>query len=340
MVVQGHIDVSRMGGADPLPMAGLQESLDRASSLLNQMRDVCGHPTLDFKPMNLNELIQEKLVSPAIHMDLAANLPFVAGDRDMLARMILNLADLILDGREVHPGRIRLSTYQETLEDAEVLRRYNGQGLDKGGDFVVLEIENPKGSLDSAPAWNGLGLVGLAGQQAWEGLPLPAIVRTVRDHRGGIELKQGQDGNRIRIHFPACPPQSAASSEVDSRPQARGILVVDDEEFLLLASQQMLSSLGYHTLTARSGREALEIHAREGASIGLILLDLNMPFVNGEETYREIRKVDPEVKVVLCTGSVAPSHEPYWMDANLSGILRKPFGYKDLQRLVEDLLPR
>ncbi len=102
----------------------------------------------------------------------------------------------------------------------------------------------------------------------------------------------------------------------------------------------MLSSLGYPTLTARNGREAIEIHASEGTSIGLILLDLNMPLMNGEETYREIRKVNPAVKVVLCTGSTSDNRNAFWMDTQLAGILRKPFSYQELGKLVERVLPR
>lgn len=338
MAVQGHIEVARMSGANPNQLKGIQQSLDRASALLNQMRDVCGHPSLDLKPVDLNGLVQEKVDGSGVSLALAAPLPLIQGDRELLGRLIQNLMELLKASLDGNVGTIRFATSRGAFDEAELARRFKDQGLEQGGAFVVLEVEGPAGPLDAI--WNEHLLSGSMGLAAGPGLPLPAILRTVRDHRGVIEWEQGKGGNRIRIHFPAFEPQETAPAKAKAHAKAKTILVVDDEEFLLLATEQMLARVGYSVRTARGGREALEIQAKEGPSIGLILLDLNMPFMNGEETYRELRKVDPAVKVVLCTGSAASGHEPAWANAGLAGILRKPFSYQDLQKLVKETLPR
>lgn len=340
MAVQGHIEISRLSGTNPSQLTGIEQSLERASALLNQMRDVCGHPSLDLKPVDLNGLIQEKVEGAPVRLDLTTPLPLIEGDQELLGRLIQNLTELVAGPKDEQAGTIRFSTSLGVLDEVEVLRRFKDQGLDRGGDFVVLEVEGPEGVRELASIWNDLGMVLPAGQAIGAGLPLPAILRTVRDHRGGIEWGQGQGGDRIRIHFPVLEAHATTRAKARTHGRAKTILVVDDEDFLLLVAEQMLSGLGYPVRIARNGREALDIHGKEGHSIGLILLDLNMPFMNGEQTYRELRKLDPSVKVVLCTGSAASGREPAWANADLAGILRKPFGFHDLERVVKEHLPR
>ena len=80
------------------------------------------------------------------------------------------------------------------------------------------------------------------------------------------------------------------------------LLLVDDEEALRVVTKKMLEHLGFEVLMAANGQEALEIYRQKGKNIEAVLLDLTMPEMDGEETFRELKKIDENVKVIVASG--------------------------------------
>jgi PAS domain S-box-containing protein len=339
MGVQGYMDISLMKGADPEQLTGLRVSLNRARQLLNQMRDACGHPSLDLKPVDLNQLVREQASRSAswirpprtVRLELANDLPRLRGDRELLERLVGNLFSHLEESQESWSGTLRVVTTTAHVSEAETRERFAGQALSSESVAVVLGLHDPGGTL--FPDAGGEGLTFSADLDLpGHGLLLPAIVKTVRDHRGGIEVvRQAEEGSWIRIYLPLVSAPSSDAGSPEPGVSRGPILVVEDEENLRQATCELLAALGYETLSARDGKQALELHARLGSSIQLILLDLNMPVMNGEEMLRRLREVDPHVKVVLCTGASTASPVHDWESLNISGILRKPYTYRDLR---------
>jgi CheY-like chemotaxis protein len=104
----------------------------------------------------------------------------------------------------------------------------------------------------------------------------------------------------------------------------QAVLVVDDEEMTLALVKQLLCSGGYQVTTARSGFECLDLFRRRPYAYNLVLLDLTMPFMDGEETFHRLREIRPDVPVVLCTGFIQGERLDGLMKAGLTGYLRKP----------------
>src|ERR1700720_3509331 len=102
------------------------------------------------------------------------------------------------------------------------------------------------------------------------------------------------------------------------------ILVVDDEEAVLHLVKQLLSASGYDVTTAQSGFECLDLFRRRPLAYQLVLLDLTMPFMDGEETFQRPREIRPDVPVVLCTGFIQSERLNRLMTVGLTGFLRKP----------------
>ena len=113
------------------------------------------------------------------------------------------------------------------------------------------------------------------------------------------------------------------------------MLLVDDEETVRALGRRMLESLGLGVLTANDGKEALEIARREGDRIDAVVLDLTMPHMNGEETYRELRRMNPDVRVILSSGYSEHEISPRFAGKGLIGFLQKPY---TLAALREQLL--
>ena len=114
--------------------------------------------------------------------------------------------------------------------------------------------------------------------------------------------------------------------------RSRCILLVDDEEVVLGVGTMMLEKIGYQVLGARNSAEAVEIFKQNGNEIDLVLLDLNLPDESGADTFKKIREIDPDARVILSTGYNETQEVFELMDLGCRGMLQKPFS---LERLFE-----
>jgi len=132
---------------------------------------------------------------------------------------------------------------------------------------------------------------------------------------------------------------SAKPKKVAEMPVAKPrILVVDDEEMGLTLVKQLLTTAGYHVTTAQSGFECLELFRRRPLAYQLVLLDLTMPFMDGEETFHRLREIRPDAPILLCTGFIQNDKLERLMTAGLSGFLRKPFAPDEIVSQVKAIL--
>ena len=129
-------------------------------------------------------------------------------------------------------------------------------------------------------------------------------------------------------------PKKVAEIPV-AKPQ---ILVVDDEEMSLMLVKQLLATAGYRVTTAQSGFECLDLFRRRPLAYQLVLLDLTMPFIDGEETFHRLREIRPDVPVMLCTGFIQNDRLERLMTAGLSGFLRKPFAPDEIASQVKAIM--
>ena len=116
------------------------------------------------------------------------------------------------------------------------------------------------------------------------------------------------------------------------------ILVVDDEGMALVLLKRLLSEAGYQVVTAQSGFEALDLFRRQPHGFQLVLLDLTMPFMDGEETFQRLREIRTDIPVVLCTGFIQRHRLDRLMSAGIAGFLRKPLAPDEIVDHVRQIL--
>lgn len=138
-------------------------------------------------------------------------------------------------------------------------------------------------------------------------------------------------------------PDPLTESEAAGRAQpqrSRRILVVDDEPAARVLSKRVLSEAGFEVITVQSGFECLERFRKQPHWFDLILLDLSMPFMDGEETFRRLRAIHPNVVVLLSTGFLAQAQERIdrMMAGGLAGFIRKPHRPDELIARVQAIL--
>ena len=116
------------------------------------------------------------------------------------------------------------------------------------------------------------------------------------------------------------------------------ILVVDDEPLALELAQQTFEDVGFEAKTAQSGFECLDLVRTQPFHYNLVLLDLSMPFMDGEETFTRLRQMSPHLAVMLNTGFVAAERLERMMEAGLAGFIRKPHRPSELVAHVRRVL--
>ncbi len=125
------------------------------------------------------------------------------------------------------------------------------------------------------------------------------------------------------------------------RPPLRGrgtVLVVDDQEMVRSAAQRILERIGYHVLVAENGQVGLEVYQAHDGLIDVVLLDLVMPVMAGDELFDELMTIDPDVKVLLCTGGAERGLTEDLLAGGALGVVDKPFDARELGQAIAQAL--
>lgn len=123
-----------------------------------------------------------------------------------------------------------------------------------------------------------------------------------------------------------------------SSEQEKTILLIDDEEIVINISELMLKRLGHRVLKAHSGYEGLQLFKENKSKIDLIISDLEMPKMNGKEVMDKLRKIDPQIKVMLSSGGLTDTDEQTVTNKGFNGFLKKPYSMNTLCEKMSEIL--
>jgi two-component system cell cycle sensor histidine kinase/response regulator CckA len=174
------------------------------------------------------------------------------------------------------------------------------------------------------------------------GLGLAAVSGIVHGHHGAIKVYSSPGrGTTFKVLFPALSgTNSPAFERAQHLSEGRGktVLIVDDEESVRSVARNTLQRRGYRTLEAADGREALEVYRRFYGDISLVLLDLTMPYMNGEEVLHELKIITPSIKVLLSSGFNEVEAIRRFTGKGLAGFLQKPYSSAVLAETIKRIL--
>jgi CheY-like chemotaxis protein len=126
----------------------------------------------------------------------------------------------------------------------------------------------------------------------------------------------------------------AGKGTASGQPPKQSVMVVDDEQMGLTLMKHVLTEAGFDVVTAQSGFECLEQFRQRPYGYSLVLLDLTMPFMDGEETFARLKDIRADVPVLLCTGFIQQERLDRLMSSGLAGFLRKPIAPDEIVALV------
>jgi CheY-like chemotaxis protein len=259
--------------------------------------------------------------------------------RQVIMNLVINASEAICDTDT--SGEISIST-SLTRVDRDYLR-FNQMAPDLPvGDYVCVEVSD-NGSGMSAETQARIFDPFFTTKFTGRGLGLAAVLGIVRGHKGAINVDSALGrGTTFKLLFPAATgARDTAKSSGEARMEWQGkgtVLVVDDEAVMRSALAQMMPLLGFNHVLAADGREAVEIFRANPNQFTFVLLDLTMPYMDGEQTYKELRRVRPDVRVVLMSGFHAQEALVGFTGQGLASFLQKPFTIAALRTSIHSAL--
>lgn len=144
----------------------------------------------------------------------------------------------------------------------------------------------------------------------------------------------GNMGDKIVMHPEYGRLRHTQSENLIAEDQRKRVLVVDDERMLLILAGELLREAGYSVVTAQSGFECLDLFRASPRQFDLVLLDLSMPLMDGEETFQRLRGLRADVKVMVCAGFVQQERLNHMLSEGLCGFIQKPIGSEQYLKAV------
>jgi signal transduction histidine kinase len=353
MAVLGNLDLA-LRKLSPVSPARLNiehsaQAASRAADLTRQMLAYSGKGSFVVKPMDLSELVEENAHlfrssvarTTELRVRLDRSVPAIDADAGQVQQVIMNLitnaSEAIGDGM----GMITLATGVQDC-DSQCLKRSRIEDVPDAGRFVYLEVSD-----------NGCGMDEQTLQRLFDpffttkamgrGLGMSAILGIVRGHRGAIFVEStAGSGSTIRVLFPVSQrtlavndgPAGETAREAAESVAGGTVLVVDDEEIVRNVCKEMVESFGLTVLTAVDGRDAVEVFTKHADAISLILLDLSMPNMDGMTAFKELTRIKPGAKVLLCSGFDEQDSLQHFSGEELAGFIQKPYSLKNLREAL------
>ena len=324
-------------------LEAIEEYVRSATDLTRQLLGFARGGKYDVKPADMNRVLEHSArmfgrtkKEIRIRKRLQPGLWTVEIDRRQIEQVLLNL---YVNAWHAMPGGGDLVIRTENRElDADLAAPRDLLP----GRYVVTSVEDTGVGMDAATLERIFDpFFTTKGMGRGTGLGLASAYGIVQNHAGNIivESKPGK-GTTFSIFLPASGKTISETEEGNERP-VRGsedLLLVDDEEMVRKVGRQMLERLGYRVLVAESGPEALSVFREQGGRIGAVILDMIMPDMGGEETFRRLKEIDPGVRVLLCSGYSLDGQAREILDQGCRAFIQKPFDITDLSLQVRAVL--
>ncbi len=329
------------------------DASERAAHLIRQLLAYAGKARFVVEPVHLSALVRttSELIQMSIpkavqlRLLLQDDLPSIEGDTSQLQQIIMNLvingAEAISDEKE---GTVLVTTSVEDINKADRLNTAGSNEI-RPGRYVNLEIHDNGCGMDPATIFHIFDPF-FTTKFTGRGLGLAAVQGIVRRHRGIINVSSevGQ-GTTFKLLFPASKHVSFKASDQapEELPVQSGnatILVIDEDQLVRHTAATMLEYFGYRVIMADNGKEGVYLFEVLADKVSLVLLNVTMPLMGGEETLQRIQQIRPDVKVILTSGLSEADASLHFTRKGPGGFLQKPYDAGALDSEIRAVLGR
>ncbi len=322
---------------------------EQAAHLTRQMLAYAGKGRFIIEPVSLSEAGRDTmaLVRPSIskkisiHLDLAPELPAVEADPSQVQQVVMNLVLNAAEAIGDAAGLITLRTAAVDLDEAAARADLDGYEV-APGRYVSIEVRDTGCGMDSptrARMFDPFFTTKFTGR----GLGLAAVDGIVRAHKGAMRVTTAPGhGSTFVALFPAWDvrPAATAARRPDTHDLAGAgtVLVVDDDRAVRELAARTLELYGYSVLGAQDGPDAIALFNKECGRVDVVILDLSMPGMSGEEVLPELQKIRADVPVIVSSGYSEPEALRLFAGARVAGFIQKPYTTRQVAQKVKSVL--
>ena len=347
MGIMGYTSLllSKTDARDPhrSKLENIQQHVTSGSNLTKQLLGFARGGTYNVSPVDINALLEKTSNmfgrtnrEVSIRRSYQGDLWTAEVDEGQIEQVLLNL---YVNAKQAMPdgGDLLITTGNTAIDEQDSLQF--GSGARR---YVKIEIRD-----------TGIGMDEEIQQRIFEpffttkemgvgtGLGLASAYGIIKNHGGTITVssKKGQ-GTAFTIFLPASEKPATAKQEQSGEIMKGSgtILLVDDDIAMIDVGAEILATLGYSAITARSGKEALKMYAQNQDCIDAVIVDLIMPKMSGGELYDKLKAFDPQVKVLLSSGYSIDGEATRIIQRGCNGFIQKPFGLKELSQKIGEIL--
>jgi CheY-like chemotaxis protein len=347
MGIQGHVSLMLMDTTSEHPhsahLTGIEDMIRSGATLTRQLLGFARGGKYEVKPTDLNDLIRKSSEmfgrtkkEIKITRREQESTWVVDADRGQIEQVFLNM---YVNAWQAMPGggELILST-ENVILDEPFVKPHKMQP----GRYVKISITDTGIGMDEATRQRVFEpFFTTKGRGRGTGLGLASAYGIVKNHGGIITLySERGHGTTFNIYLPVSASAAVADASLE-RQVMKGtetILIVDDEDIVLDVGVEVLKTLGYRVLSARSGPEAIEIYRQKNGEIDMVILDMIMPEMGGGRVFDAMKGINASVKVLLASGYSLNGQASHILSRGCGGFIQKPFSIIDLSRKIREIL--
>jgi two-component system cell cycle sensor histidine kinase/response regulator CckA len=347
MGIQGNISLALLDLHPDSPLyqnlKKVEEYVSNGVELTKQLLGFARGGKYEVRLTDINHLLQEQnlLFSRAnkritFATEYAADLWLIEADQSQIEQVIFNL---YMNALQAMPqeGTLTVRTENVTI-DKDEFKPYRV----KAGRYVKISVADTGVGMDEETLRRIFDpFFTTRDKGRGTGLGLASVYGIVKNHEGFIDaISRRGGGTRFNIFFPASQATASVQQKrpVKSSPGKDTVLLVDDEEMIIDVGSRMLAKLGFEVLTARNGAEAVAVYGKHRDKIDLVMLDMVMPQVSGGEAFDRLREINPDVKVILCSGYSIDGQARVILNRGCNAFIQKPFNLQTLSENIRAVL--
>ncbi len=332
-------------------LATIENSAQRASDMVKQLLTLSHKTDLEFAPVDLNQTIKhiQKICMNSfdkcieLNFNLYPSNAVVYADPTQLEQVLLNLCVngyhamtfMRGEGEQSH-GKLSVSIGR-VITDSIFMKTHPEATQ---GSYWVLSVNDSGIGMDTKTVTKIFDpFFTTKGKDRGTGLGLAMAYNIIKQHQGFIDVySEINIGSTFNVYFPVVETQKDANEDKNKRmsikKQSGLVLIIDDEATMRHVAHEMLAECGYKVITASSGDEGIQIYKIKRSEINLVLLDMIMPKMSGEEVYHELIGIDPGIKVVLTSGFKKDEKVERIMKKGIRYFLQKPYTIQRISAIV------
>jgi two-component system, cell cycle sensor histidine kinase and response regulator CckA len=327
---------------------------ERAADLTRQLLAYAGKGKFVIEPVDVSELVRDisELLRSSVPrtvelaLDLNLGLPPIEGDSSQIQQLVMNLILNAVEATGERPGKVRVTTGVRQIRSADRLSEFRPDPP-PAGIYVTIEVRDDGCGMNErikAQIFDPFFTTKFTGR----GLGLAAALGIVRGHKGAIGVSSAEGtGSAFTVLLPALVTDASrydlatlASPEPAVQNQVGSILIIDDEDVVRRAARATLEHFGYTVFEASDGQDGADLFSRLHDRISCVLLDLTMPRMDGHDVWKYIRRIRPDMRIVISSGFDEGEARKQFSDAPGLEFIQKPYTATALGRKIGSVVDR